>query len=76
MHSVGCDILLCYIMGGGRHFTKFLVGGSSLRWQNGPNWIWGFVKMRGQKDLRTVKQKKGVNKIENEGEHWYKMVKR
>ncbi len=27
--------------------------------------------MRGQKDLRTVK--KGVNKIENQGENWYKM---
>ncbi len=27
--------------------------------------------MRGQKDLRTVK--KGVNKIENQRENWYKM---
>ncbi len=27
--------------------------------------------MRGQKDLGTVK--KGVNKIENQGENWYKM---
>ncbi len=27
--------------------------------------------MRDQKDLRTVK--KGVNKIENQGEYWYKM---
>ncbi len=27
--------------------------------------------MRGQKDLRTVK--KGVNKMENQGENWYKM---
>ncbi len=29
--------------------------------------------MRGQKDLRNVK--KGVNKIENQGENWYKMFK-
>ncbi len=28
--------------------------------------------MRGQKDLRTVK--KGVNKIVNQGENWYKML--
>ncbi len=28
--------------------------------------------MRGQKDLRTVK--KGVNKIENQGENWCKML--
>ncbi len=55
----------------GGHFTKFSVGGSSMRWKNGPNGIWGFVKVRGQKYLRTVK--KGVNKIENQGEHWYKM---
>ncbi len=27
--------------------------------------------MRGQKDLRIVK--KGANKIENQGENWYKM---
>ncbi len=47
-------------------------GGSSTRWKIGPNGIWGFVKMRGQKDLRTVK-KRGVNKIENQGENWYKM---
>ncbi len=28
--------------------------------------------MRGQKDLRTMK--KGVNKIKNQGENWYKML--
>ncbi len=28
--------------------------------------------MNGQKDLRTMK--KGVNKIENQGEIWYKMI--
>ncbi len=31
-----------------------------------------FVKMRGQNDLRTVE--KGVNKIENQGENWSKML--
>ncbi len=30
-----------------------------------------FCKMRGQKDLITMK--KGVNKIENQGKHWYKL---
>ncbi len=29
--------------------------------------------MRGQKDIRTAK--KGVNKIESQGENWYEMVK-
>ncbi len=29
--------------------------------------------MRGQKDLRTMK-KGGVNKIENQGENWYKIL--
>ncbi len=37
------------------------------------NGIWGFAKMKGQKDLRTAK--KGVNKIENQGENWYKCFK-
>ncbi len=30
------------------------------------------VKLRGQKDLRTMK--KGVNKIKDQGEIWYKMI--
>ncbi len=30
-----------------------------------------FCKMRGQKDLITMKT--GVNKIENQGENWYKL---
>ncbi len=29
--------------------------------------------MRDQKDLNTMK--KGVNKIKNQGENWYKMIK-
>ncbi len=35
--------------------------------KNGPNWIYGFVKMNGQKDLKSMK--KGVNWIENQGEN-------
>ncbi len=38
-------------------------GGPAGDEKNGPNGIWGFVKMRGQKDLRTAQ--KGVNKIES-----------
>ncbi len=30
-------------------------------------------EIRGQKDLRTIKTK-GVNKIENQGQNWYKML--
>ncbi len=33
-----------------------------------------FVKIRGQKDLITMK--KGVNKIENQGENWYKLLQK
>ncbi len=40
--------------------------------KNGPNWIYGFVKIWGQKDLRIMK--KGVNRIDNQGENWYKML--
>ncbi len=39
----------------------------------GPNRIYGFVKMRGQKDLKSMKN--GVNWIENWGENWYKKLK-
>ncbi len=37
------------------------------------NQIKGFVKMRGKKDLKSMK--KGVNWIENKDENWYKMLK-
>ncbi len=35
--------------------------------------IYGFVKMMDHKDLRPIK--KGLNKIENEGEIWYTIIK-
>ncbi len=36
--------------------------------------ILGFVKMRGQKDIITMK--KEVNKMENQGENWYKLLQK
>ncbi len=36
------------------------------------NQIQGSVKMRGQKDLRTMKN--GINKIKIQRESWYKML--
>ncbi len=33
-----------------------------------------FCKNEGQKDLITMK--KGVNKIENQGENWYKLLQK
>ncbi len=53
--------------GGGGYFTKFPVAGFNTGKKIGPNWIWGFEKMRGQKDLKLMK--KTVNWIENEDEN-------
>ncbi len=57
---------------GGGHFTRFLVGGPALDEKMDSTGSKVFVRMRGQKDLRTVKR--WVNKIEIQGENWYKMV--
>ncbi len=51
---------MCTGVGGGvGHFINFLVGGVQNAVKNGLNWIEGFVKMWGQKDLITMT--KGVN---------------
>ncbi len=53
--------------GGGVYFTKLSVAEFSMPPKNGPNRINTFVKMSGQKDLKSMK--KGVNWIENQGEN-------
>ncbi len=52
---------------------KFLWLGSACNKKNGPNQIQGCGKMRGQKDLRSMK--KGVNWNVNHGENWCTMLK-
>ncbi len=60
---------LCQYVGGmgGGYFTKFSVAGFSMQQKIQPNRIYGFVKKRGQKDLKSMK--KGGNWIENQGEN-------
>ncbi len=62
-------ILICRKSG---YFTKFWGGVSSTQWKIWPNQIEGFVKMRDQKDLRTIKMT--INKIQNQVEIWYKII--
>ncbi len=61
-----------FLSGGG---VLHQIVGSQVQHMNkiGPNQIQGFVKMRGQKDLKSMK--KGVNWIENQGENWNKILK-
>ncbi len=40
--------------GGEGYFTKFSVAGFSMQFFLGPNRIYGFVKMRCQKDLKSM----------------------
>ncbi len=53
--------------GEGGYFSKFLVAVFSTRKKIGPSRIQGLAKMRGQKDLKSMK--KGVNWIENQDEN-------
>ncbi len=59
--------------GGGGTFPIFGKPGSAHNKRFDPR-IYGFVKMRSQKDLRSMKM--GVNWIENQGENLYKMLKK
>ncbi len=54
------------------YFNKFVLGGPAhdKKWTQQNILFW---KIRAQKDLRTIK-KGEVNKIENEGKNWYKML--
>ncbi len=59
--------------GAGGYFTTFLETEFST-WKNiAPNRNYGLAKMRGQKDLKSMKT--GINWIENQEENWYKMLK-
>ncbi len=62
-----------YNYSAGGDFIKFSVVGFSRQTQIGPNQIYGFVKMRGQKDLKSLK--KGVNWIEKLGKIYTKCLK-
>ncbi len=57
---------------GGEYFTKFSIHGSSHNIKNGPNWIYGFIKMMGQKDQKPMKWGSTGSKIKNIDSKWFK----
>ncbi len=63
--------MVTYLQGGGGYFTKFLVRDPAQD-ERMDAIRSGIVKMRGQRDLRTMK--KGINHIKNQGENLYKML--
>ncbi len=59
-----------YILLGGRHFTNCSVGGMAYKEKNGSHEIYGFVKIRDQKDPRAMNSmKKEVNLMEDKGKY-------